>query len=126
MSETFDLFVEYLRLVQCFPGGYLTRNGEFVAHVKSNVYFILAGCESKTDIAVKMLAWFSRGAFKTAPYRTKKNNDKYHEFMLNGINQYLGTNFAYEDMERIYAEFGNMIQPKKLKRFVLHGYNWED
>ena len=90
-----------IKLMNCFPQSFINYQGEFIAHRYANEYFILDNCETETDVKFKILAYFSRGAYKSEPYRTKKKNDELHEFMLNGINKFLGTDFTREDMEII-------------------------
>lgn len=79
------------KLMDCFPGSIINHNGEFIAMVKENEYFILESCKDEREIKCKVLAWFSRGAHKTQHYNSKKKNNEYHQFMLDGINKYLGT-----------------------------------
>ena len=50
-----------IKLAQAFPGGFLNGRGEFVAHKKANEYFLLADCETETDVKCKVLEWLSRG-----------------------------------------------------------------
>ena len=113
------------RLMSCFPRSFINQHSEFIAHEKANEYFILRDCETEFDIKCKMLEWFSRGAYKTEPYRTKKSNDEFHTFMLNGINKYLNTNFTYKDMEQIYTYLGNAVNHTKTMMFVESGYDMQ-
>lgn len=111
--------------MSCFPRSFINQHSEFIAHEKANEYFILRDCETEFDIKCKMLEWFSRGAYKTEPYRTKKSNDEFHTFMLNGINKYLNTNFTYKDMEQIYTYLGNAVNHTKTMMFVESGYDMQ-
>ena len=111
-------------LMRCFPRSFINQHGEFIAHNKGNQYFTIKNCTGQLDIKCKVLEWFSRGAFKTEPFRTKRLNDEFHEFMLSGINQYLQTNFTYEDMEKIYTYLGNECNHEKTIRFVESDYNF--
>lgn len=72
-----------------------------------------------------MLEWFSKAAHKTQPYYTEKSNKKYHQFMLDGINKFLGTAFSFEDMDLIYTYLGNAIHHDLTVQFVRSGYNLE-
>ncbi len=118
-----DKFEIAKRLMKCFPQSFINYMGEFVAHRYANEYFILDNCETETDVKFKVLAWFSRGAHKTEPYQTKKKNDKFHEFMLKGINKYLGTSFTQSDIELIYTYFGNGCNKDICYKFINSGYN---
>lgn len=111
------------KLMSCFPRSFMNSCGEFIAHDKANEYFILHNCESELDVKCKTLEWFSRGAYKTEPYRTRKKNDEFHRFMLNGINSFLETEFTEEDMEVIYIYLGNAVNHEKTIRFIESGYD---
>lgn len=110
------------KLCNSFNGSFINGEGEFIAHVKGNQYFILRTCETELDVKCKVLEWFSRGAYKTDPYRTAKKNDEFHEFMLNGINKFLGTEFDTFDIEDIYTYLGNACNHEKTVAFIESGY----
>lgn len=110
------------KLMNCFPRSVINQNGEFIAHIKANEYFILIDCKTELDVKCKVLEWFSRGAYKREPYRTKKKNDEFHAFMLNGINQFLGTEFDEIDIEEIYTHLGNACNHKKTIAFIESDY----
>lgn len=111
------------KLMNCFPKSVITDNEEFIAHTRSNTYFILKDCKNETDVKCKVLEWLSRPAFKTNPYNTKRSNDKFHKFILNGINQFLETDFSEEDMEQIYTYLGNRCNHAKTLEFIASGYD---
>lgn len=131
MNVRFRLEIEMVsweitqKLCSCFPKSFISGAGEFIAHDKANEYFILHNCETELDVKCKVLEWFSRGAYKTEPYRSKKKNDEFHEFMLNGINQFLGTEFTEDDMEQIYTYLGNCCNHNKTIRFIESEYCME-
>nr|DAV31445.1 MAG TPA: hypothetical protein [Caudoviricetes sp.] len=109
--------------MDCFPNSVINHNGEFIAHIKSNTYFILKDCNSKEDIKCKILEWLSRPAYKAEPYSTKRNNDKFHSFILAGVNDYLDTVFSEKDMDKIYTYLGNACNHKKTLKFIESGYD---
>lgn len=111
------------KLMDCFPNSYINSGGEFVAEGKSNTYFILKDCKSELDIKCKIIEWFSRPAQKTQPYASENQNKKFHKFMLNGINQFLGTKFSEDDMKRIYTYLGNAVNHERTVAFVMSGYD---
>lgn len=113
------------KLMNCFPQSFINQNGEFIAHVRSNTYLILKDCKTELDVKCKVLEWFSRPAHKTAPYSQEWRNRKFHEFMLNGINAFLNTNFTEKNMDEIYCALGNAINHEKTVQFVESGYNFE-
>lgn len=111
------------RLMSCFPRSYINQHGEFIAHEIANEYFILKNCENELDVKCKVIEWFSRGAYKTEPYGTRKKNNEFHKFMLDGINKFLGTSFTETDIETIYIYLGNAVHHEKTIEFVCSGYD---
>lgn len=111
------------KLKDCFAGSYVNSDGEFIAHERANEYFILRNCETELDVKCKVLEWFSSGAYKREPYRTKKKNDEFHAFMLNGINQFLGTEFTADDIKEIYTYLGNACNHEKTIQFIESDYD---
>lgn len=120
-----DKYEVALKLMRCFPRSFINHNGEFIAHAKSNTYLIFDNCGSELDLNCKVLEWFSRAAFKTEPYYTDKSNDKFHRFMLDGVNDFLGTAFTFDDMELIYTYLGNAVHHELTVKFVESGYDLE-
>ena len=111
------------KLISCFPGSFVNVNNEFIAHKRANEYFRLEDCNSELDIKCKVLEWFSRGAYKTEPYRTGNKNREFHEFMLNGINKFLDARFTENEIEVIYTYLGNAVHHKRTIRFIESGYD---
>ena len=109
-------------LSRAFPKSFINSALEFIAHKEANEYFRLEDCECEFDVKCKVLEWLSRGAYKTEPFVSHKKNADFHEFMLNGINKYLGTNFSYDDMEIIYTYLGNRCNHSKTEKFIESGY----
>ncbi len=114
-----------LKLLNAFPQSFINHLGEFIAHRKSNIYFNLANCVDDLEIKCKVLEWLSRSACKTQVYRQHKKNDEFHEFMLRGINTFLGTDFSKKDIALIYQELGNQVNRPLTVKFVESGYNME-
>lgn len=112
-------------LLDCFPGSFINANGEAIFHHKANEYFSLTDCEKVIDIQSKVLEWLSRAAYKTEPFCTEKANARFHEFMLTGINKYLGTAFTASDIEIIYTCLGNRVNHGKTIAFIESGYNMD-
>lgn len=111
-------------LLNAFPKSFINKNNEFIAHEIANQYIILSDCESLLDIECKVLEWFSRPAHKTAPYSQETRNAKFHDFMLNGINNFLDTNFTEKEIEFIYTELGNAINHDKTIEFIESEYDF--
>lgn len=111
------------RLMNCFPNSFINHNGEFIAHRKANVYFILKDCRNELDVKCKVLEWLSRAAHKTCSYGSDRKNKEFQKFMLNGVNQFLGTSFSEDDIEVIYTYLGNACNHKKTVSFICSGYD---
>lgn len=111
------------RLMNCFPHSFINHNGEFIAHAKSNTYFILRDCKTELDVKCKVLEWLSRAAYKTEPYRRRDKNDEFHKFIRGGIIEFLGVHFSERDMEAIYTYLGNDCDHEKTVAFVMSGYD---
>jgi len=112
-----------IKLMNCFTNSFINQNGEFIAHTKSNTYLVLKNCKSETDLKCNVLEWFSRPAHKTSPYKSEIYNDRFQRFMLDGINEFLGTHFTTSDMEQIYTYLGNACNHEKTIRFIESGYD---
>lgn len=108
-------------LIFAFPGSFINEQDEFIAHPRTNQYFILADCVTPEDIEAKVLEWLSRAAYKTAPYSQEWRNRKFHEFMLDGINAFLDTSFTAEDIAIIYQSFGNRANHRLTMEFIDRG-----
>lgn len=111
------------KLMNCFPNSVINHNAEFIAHIRSNTYFILKDCNDELDVKCKILEWLSRPAYKTEPYNSKRSNDRFHRFMLDGINQFLGTRFTENDMELIYTYLGNACNHELTIEFIRNGFD---
>ncbi len=111
------------KLMNCFPNSVINHNAEFIAHIRSNTYFILKDCNDELDVKCKILEWLSRPAYKTEPYNSKRSNDQFHKFILNGINQFLKTDFTKDDMELIYTYLGNACNHELTIEFIRNGFD---
>ena len=111
------------KLYICFPQSFINSSGEFIAHRDANIYFNLANCETLLDVKCKVIEWFSRSAYKSEPFYSNYKNQQLHEFMLDGINNFLGTNFTKNDMEDIYTYLGNAIKHEKTIEFIKCNYD---
>ncbi len=112
-----------VRLMCCFPNSFFNTKEEFIAHKFSNTYFIFSNCETELDVKCKILEWFSRSAYKGMPYSSEWRNKKFREFMRNGINEFLRTDFSEEQLEEIYTKLGNAIRHNLTIKFVESGYD---
>jgi hypothetical protein len=110
-------------IMKCFPRSFINQHGELIVHREANEYFNIGNCVDDLEIKYKVLEWLSRGAAKTEPFRSKKKNDEFNAFMLNGINKFLETKFDHNDMTLIYQELGNKVDRALTEKFVASGYD---
>lgn len=113
-----------LMLYEAFPGSFVNDRGEFIVHPRTNQYFCLQNCKTPLDIECKLLEWLSRAACITVPYLQEWRNRKFHEFMRNGINDFLDTDFSEDDFDKIYTALGNAINHEKTIEFIESGYDF--
>ena len=112
-----------MRLLKCFAGSFINSSGEFIAERRSNAYFHLAACKDETEVKYKVIEWLSRAAYKTEPFYRKSDNDKFHVYISDGANEYLGTNFDADDWKLIYTKLGNNVNRPLVESFVASGYD---
>lgn len=112
------------RLVEAFPGGYADKHGEFIVSKRWHQHIRIANC-SEQDVKRRMLETFSRAAAKSRPYRTDVANRKYNDYMRNGINRFLGTQFSRGDMMTILECIGDGCNPALTVQFIEAGYDME-
>lgn len=112
-----------IKLMSAFPRSFINQHGEFIAHEKANEYFNLGKCKNEEEVKCKILEWFSRGACKTAPYKSRRLNYNFNDFMLDGINTFLETKFTTEEMYIIYGKLGNECNRTLCIEFIKSGYN---
>ena len=112
-----------LRLLWDFPNSFFNERDEFIAHRFSNTYLILSNCKNEEDVNCKVLEWLSRSASNGIPYRQEWRNEKFRQFMLDGINMFLHTNFSFEDMDTIYTYLGNACNHERTLQFVRSGFD---
>lgn len=108
------------KLLECFPKSFINHNGEFIAHKKSNTYMLLDNKETWLDVAVGLVEWFSRAAYKTQCYKSDAADAKFHRFMLDGINKFLAPAkpLTNKDMELVYIYLGNGVHHALAVEFV--------
>lgn len=111
------------KLARAFPNSFINTALEFIAHKEANEYFRLEDCNNEFDVKCKVLEWLSRGAYKTCPFHTNLKNERFHNFMLNGINDFLGSDFTEDDIAIIYQKLGNRVRHSLTEKFVNSGYD---
>lgn len=112
-------------LQSAFHKSIINNSFEFVAdpNPRVNTYFRLEDVNTLLDAKCKVIAYLSRAAFKTEPYRVNFLNQRVHDYHLGGINDFLGTDFTERDMELIYTRLGNDINRSLCEKFIKSGYD---
>lgn len=111
------------KLAHAFPKSFINSALEFIAHKEANSWFRLEDCKTEFDVKCKLLEWLSRDAYKTCPFCTNLQNERFHNFILNGINDFLGTDFTEEDIEIIYTYLGNCCNRPLTEKFINSSYD---
>lgn len=121
------------QLKKAFPYGFVNDSGEFVAlhyyrNVCVNSYFNLANVKDEFELKCKVLEWLSRPAFKgftygSQHYKQRQIGEEIYKYHLDGINEFLGTDFCVDDIELIYARLGNNVNRSLCIKFIESGYD---
>lgn len=112
------IYHEVLKLMSCFPGSFINRYNEIIFYEKENIYFSLRDVDALLILKCKIFEWLSRPAHKGTKNKTQ-------DFILKGINKYLGTSFTKEDMSIIYTPLGNNVNRTLCVKFVNNNYDLE-
>ena len=122
-----------VKLRKAFPYGFVNESGEFIAlrfyrNVFVNSYFNLANVQSELELKCKVLEWLSRPAFKGFTYcgqhwKQRQIGQEIYEYHLDGINEFLGTDFCVDDIELIYLKLGNNVNRPLCIKFIERGYD---
>ena len=112
-------------LLQSFPHSFFNPENEFIVHKYSNLYISLEDCLTRINIQCKVLEWLSGPTCKGEPYQQKWRNQKFREYLMSGINEFLNTEFTKSDIEKINTTLGNAIDHQRTVRFVESGFDFE-
>lgn len=100
------------------PKCFINQNNELIVVPSWNIYFGLYNVETPLDLKRKVVEWLSRPACKGV--------SNYWQKRVRAIfNDYLGTDFDRDEMERVYAYLGNAIKPKQTIKFIESGFDLE-
>lgn len=101
-----------------FWNSFVNDRYEYIIWPKHNIYFMLEDVQSTLDLKYKVLNWCSRYCIKGIPERDQKRMQAF-------INEFLQTNFNYDDFEMIYVTLGNAINEYLTKTFIENDYDLE-
>ena len=111
------------RLMDIFSKSFINRNNELILVPATNLYICLDNVQNEFDLKCRLLEWCSRDASKAQPYKSHRGNVKYQTMVREKINEYLGTDFSRKDMEIIYQDLGNAVNPWLTKKFISSDYD---
>nr|WP_301290396.1 hypothetical protein [Paenibacillus sp. 1781tsa1] len=98
------------------PNCFINSKFELIIEPKNNIYFLLEDVETDFDLKRKVLAWLSRPSCKGVSLYWQK---RFRAI----VNEYLETNFTFEEMNEIYTYLGNDCKRKKTTKFIESGYD---
>ena len=79
-------------------------------------YFRLKDIETELEFKCKVIEWLSRPGIKGGTELSEK-------FYLDGVNEFLGTNFSHKEMETVYTYLGNNVNRTKCIKFIESNYD---
>ena len=98
------------------PNSFINQNFELIVEPKNNIYFRLEDIETELELKCKVLAWLSRPSCKGV-------SDYWQNRIRAIVNEFLGTEFTFEEMTEIYTYLGNDCNRKKSIKFIESDYN---
>jgi hypothetical protein len=104
------------RLKEAYPKMFINEINEAIIEPCNNIYFRLEDVKDEKDVMIKLVKWCSR---------LKEMTKVRKYYLLNGFNNFCGTNFTLLDMDHIYCQLGNDCKPELTKRFVDSDFNMD-
>jgi len=112
-----DFIEKFIDIVEKYsPKCFVNRNNELIIEPKNNIYFILEGVETELELKCKVIAWLSRPSCKGVSNYWQKR-------IRTIVNEFLGTEFIFDEMEKIYTYLGNDCNRKKTIKFIESNYD---
>lgn len=98
------------------PKCFINTRYELIIEPKNNIYFRLEDIETELELKCKILAWLSRPSCKGV--------GKYWQKRIRAIvNEFLDTDFTFNEMEIIYTYLGNDCNREKSINFIKSKYD---
>jgi hypothetical protein len=112
-----ELIKGFINIVQKYsPKSFINHNNELIVEPKNNIYFRLEDVETELELKCKVIAWLSRPSCKGV--------SNYWQKRIRAIvNEFLGTEFTFEEMDKIYTYLGNDCNRKKSIKFIKSDYD---
>jgi len=112
-----ELTKGFIDIVQQYsPKCFINNNYELIVEPKNNIYFRLEDIETELELKCKVLAWLSRPSCKGV--------SNYWQKRIRAIvNEFLGTEFTFDEMDQIYTYLGNDCNREKSIKFIKSNYD---
>lgn len=112
-----ELIKKFMRIVESHsPNCFINHNFEIIVVPKNNIYFRLEDVETELQLKCKVLAWLSRPSCKGV-------SDYWQKRIRAIVNEFLGTEFTWEEMQEIYTYLGNDCNREKSIQFIESNYD---
>ncbi len=108
---------KFMKILERYsPNCFINSNFELIVEPKNNIYLRLEDVDTELLLKCKVLAWLSRPSCKGV-------SDYWQKRIRSAVNEYLGTNFTFEEMQEIYTYLGNDCNRQKTIKFILSDYD---
>lgn len=112
-----DFIEKFIDIVEKHsPKCFVNRNNELIVEPKNNIYFRLEDIETELELKCKVLAWLSRPSCKGVSNYWQKR-------IRTIVNEFLGTEFTFDEMEEGYTYLGNDCNREKTIKFIESNYD---
>lgn len=110
-------------LGECFPGGYVNFDQEFVAHRRAGAVCDMKGCTSPLELRCRVIEQLVGHCCKTRPFKGAEANVSFRRFMMEGMGRFLGVKLVESEYELVYERLGNGIDRQLTVEWVRSGYD---
>lgn len=111
------------KLMILFDESFINYRNELILVPRTNLYISLNNINKEIDLKYKIIEDFSRDAYKSMYFDSIAENIEYHDYVIERINEYLGTDFDETDMELIYTKLGYGVHRDLTIKFVESNYD---
>lgn len=98
------------------PNAFINFDFELIVEPKNNIYFRLGDVEDELILKCKVLAWLSRPSCKGV-------SDYWQKRIRAIVNDFLETDFTFDEMMEIYTYLGNDLNRGKTIKFIESNYD---
>ena len=113
---------EIKQLMSLFQGSFINQNNELILVPRTNLYFRLDDVNTKEDLIYKIIAWCSRDASKSEPFRKQVYNENYRKSVRNALDSFLNVGWTEERWLELYSRYGNGIREKECRKMIENNF----